>query len=217
MLFVCLGSLLAACRPRAALPALDESTPPAVFREQVTAATTTDLPLGEGIQRGTCPAQVDDHPTPYFNDRVLIRLPKGATEDNFVEMAPMFARNFEPIESINCEAGAPGAMIDYMALTVLQDDDKPLETMRDELLVAFGYPAEVRLVEHDTDGPRRSGMWVYDVPATPDKPTPARALLALRVESGMVAVTLFEVHPDAWPTIVNTLVASAARVSVLRY
>ncbi len=210
-----------ACLPPATIRFVEQSTPPPVFTEG-SVAKTAEAPKSEwssAIRPGECPAEIGDSPAPYFGGRVLLRLPGGVTEDNFVEFMPSFARSTEAIESINCQEDLPGATIYYMALTSVAEHPGPgksLEDIRDELLAAFGYPPGIELVELDLQAVDRP-MWVYEVPGDPSagKPEPAKILLAMQVAHGQTHVIVYEVHPNAWSAMVDTLVASAQSMTIV--
>lgn len=159
-----------------------------------------------------CPAEVSDVPAPYFGDRVLIRLPKGVSEDSFVEFSPVLARLGGAVESTNCVEGMPGAMINFMAMTIFADDtSRTLESIRDELLTNFGYPETSAIVEESPRGPR-SKTWVYEVPPTKTMVEPAKILLAIVEKGGSMVGVVYEVHPNAWSAIAKTLEESSQRI-----
>lgn len=193
---------------------IEETTPPPVFSER----PVEDPPPSArgGIQPGMCPAQIAEYPSPYFDDSILIRLPAGVDDTNLVEFAPGFARNTKEIESVHCPAESPGALIDFMAMVIVPDD-RPLENIRDELLDGLGYPEGSTPVEQDYDPAEQAGMWVYDIPADDHagRPEPAKILLSLQIGHGRTFGLVFEVHPNAWSVMVDTLVASARHVSLL--
>jgi hypothetical protein len=208
--------VLAGCSPPKA-GHIEESSPPLVFTEG-----SVDEHRERGIQPGECPAEVSDYPVPFFHDRVLLRLPVGVNEDNFVEFTPgVLARSTGPIESANCHDGMPGATIHFMAMTIFAGQpggpDKSLEGMRDEVLDAFGYPDDIVLVEYEHDPAEPAGMWVYEV--SPDesigKPDPVKILLSMQAAHGHTVAIVYEVHPDAWSVIVDTLVRSARSLSIV--
>lgn len=191
--------------------------PPLVFSERETSVTEVPTVTEfSGIEPGECPAEIADYPAPYFDTHVLIRLPAGVTEDNFVEFAPYFARLSQEVESTNCQPDMPGAMIYYMAMFMSEDEpSKSIDALRAELLDTFGYPRNTTQVAHATFANERSGMWVYEVPPTDPKPDPAKILLVMLTDLGKTTVVVYEVHPNAWSVIVNTLVDSAKSLTLI--
>lgn len=165
-----------------------------------------------------CPAEVGEYPAPYFMDTVLIRLPKGVTEDNFIEYTPgVFARLSAVVDSVSCVKDVPGATITFMAMTVFQDDPaKSLTAFRDETLTAFGY-ANAKFTEEKADDAKRTYEVVIDVDADPanGKPEPARALFVLKTGHGNMYAVVYETHPNAWNALKETFRESAKRISLL--
>ncbi len=162
-----------------------------------------------------CDAEVAEYPAPYFEDTVLIRLPKNVTEDNFIEMQPGFVRIATEIESTGCVTDLPGAMISFMALSSFEEDKaKDMTTYRDEVLAAYGY-IDVEISEEEMDEKGRFYQAVLDVPPDENKPAPARALFQLKAANGMMYAVVFETHPNAWNAIKNTFRESAKRMSFL--
>lgn len=164
-----------------------------------------------------CPAEVSDYPAPYFGETVLLRLPKGVTEDNFVEMNPGFARISSEVESVSCVEGLPGAMISFMALaSFVEEKDKSMTTYRDEMLKAFGYVG-AQLSEEQVDEKGRTLMVVIDAPPDPanGKTEPARALMRLKAANGTMYAVAYETHPNAWNAMKNTFTESATRITFL--
>lgn len=164
-----------------------------------------------------CPAEVADYPAPYFADTVLIRLPKGVSEDNFVEFNPGFIRLSSEVESVGCVEGYPGAMITYMAMaSFVEEEGKTMEVYRDETLEAFGYKGS-ELTEEKIDEEGRFYQAVLEVPPDPQngKPDPARALFQMKAANGNMYAIVFESHPAAWNALKETFYESAKRMSFL--
>lgn len=164
-----------------------------------------------------CPAEVGEYPAPYFGDTVLLRLPKGVTEDNFVEMQPGFVRASPEIESVSCIEGIPGGVISFMALSsFMEEKDKTMAVYKDETLEAFGYLG-VKISEEQIDEGKRFYQAVLDVPPAPDqgKPEPARALFKMQAANDMVYAIVYETHPNAWNALKETFMESANRMSFL--
>lgn len=200
--------LTACAAPSATIAAEDPASPWLEIPE----SQPVHEPHRPSIERGECPAQLGTAPVAYFEGRVWMHLPKGVTEDNFVEFQPAFARSTVAAESTNCHPDMPGAMINFMVLTMFEDDpSKRLAEHRTDILEALGYPADSVLVERAELPDARAGLWVYEIPAMPEAgtPDPAKMLLSMRAAHGNMFVIVYEVHPNAWSVIVNTLVQSA--------
>ena len=215
------GLVLAlACQPPP--PSVDPAeaqTPaqPAVFTEQQVAEAPEpqepeDVPA---IEAGTCPAAVSYVPTPYFDEQLLIRLPAGVDESALTEVTPGLARTSGPVELASCDEAQP-VTIDFIGLTLLPDDaNMSLTKLRGLTLDAMGYPAtDSTLIQRDLRD-EREGVWVYEVPGTANADQPARVLIAFKALHGLVAALVYEVQPEQWPLIVDTLVESSDRVSLL--
>ena len=162
-----------------------------------------------------CPAETADYPAPYFADTVLIRLPKGVTEDNFIEDNPSFARLTSDTESVSCVEGVPGAMISFMALFWYADDTaKTVTQLRDESLESLGYKG-VTFSDEKTDDKTRYYQGVIDVPPDAQNPEPARALIQLSAAHGNMYVLVMETHPNAWNALKETFGTTASKISFL--
>ncbi len=163
-----------------------------------------------------CPAETADFPEVYFGDTVLIRLPKGVTADNFVEMSPGFARISSEVESVSCIPDMPGAMITYMALGSFPEDEaKDMIAWRDETLEAFGY-AGATISEEKLAPEKRYYQAVLDMPPANGKPDPARALFQLVAANGFMYAIVMEGHPDAWNALKETFYATASKMSFIK-
>ena len=175
-----------------------------------------DSDAGEDPIKKVCPAETADYPAPYFMDTVLIRLPKGVSEDSFIEDNPSFARLTGKIDSVSCVEGVPGATISFMALFFYQDDKaKTVTQLRDESLESLGYKG-VSFSEEKTDDKARFYQGVIDVPADDQNPEPARALVQLSSANGNMYVLVMETHPNAWNALKETFRASAGKMSFLK-
>lgn len=162
-----------------------------------------------------CPAETADFPEAYFEQTVLIRLPKGVTADNFVELQPGFARISAEVESVSCVPDTPGAVISFMALASFPEDaSKDMIKWRDEVFEGFGY-AGVTVSEEKHDAGKRYYQAVLDVPAG-DKPEPAKALFQLVAANGFMYALVMETHPNAWNALKETFYTVAAKTSFLK-
>jgi hypothetical protein len=162
-----------------------------------------------------CAAETAEYPEPYFEDTVLIRLPKGVSGDNFVEMAPGFARLSSAVESVSCVEGVPGADINYMAMGAFPENkSKTMTVWRDEILAGFQYVG-VSFSEEKIDEGKRFYQVVMDVPADGGK-EPAKALLQIVAANDFMYAIVMETHPNAWNALKETFYGSAARMSFLK-
>jgi hypothetical protein len=162
-----------------------------------------------------CEAETAEFPEVYFEETVLIRLPKGVSGDNFVEMAPGFARLSGEVESVSCVEGVPGAVISYMAMGAFPEDkSKTMTVWRDEILEGFQYVG-VTFSEEKIDEGKRFYQVVMDVPAG-DKPEPAKALLQIVAANDFMYAIVMETHPNAWNALKETFYGSAGKMSFLK-
>lgn len=162
-----------------------------------------------------CPAETAEFPEAYFDESVLIRLPKNVTADNFVELQPNFARISAEIDSVSCVADVPGATISFMALAAFPDDkSKDMLKWRDEVLEGFQYEG-VSFSEEKHDAGKRFYRAVLDVPPG-DKGEPARALLQLASANGFMYALVMETHPNAWNALKATFHAVADNTRFLK-
>jgi hypothetical protein len=174
-----------------------------------------------------CPAELG--PAVSLLSGTQMRLPDGMSPDETVELAPGFVRLSAPVESVGCIDGMPGGMINYFALTVVDDDPrKPMPVLRDELLSSFGYVGP-SVSDEVIDEVARSYEVVLDIPAPPageenplEDPSasgtlaePARAFLRIIAKEGRLYVVIYEVHPAAWNALQASLRASASSISFL--
>lgn len=219
--FALLG-LAGACRPAPASSqplgpdAVELSEPPAVFGEQQPAAPVEPQPIeAPPIERGVCEGQVSDVPTALFDDRALIRLPAGVDEDDLSATSPKLVQTSAPVSTPTCDASQPEVEIELMALTMSAASEAgSVPRHRDATLEAMGYPIESQAIQKDQVDARTT-MWVYDVPATPRGYGPARVLLMIVQMYDLSVALVFEVEPEVWPVVVDTLLDSAARLSLL--
>ena len=162
-----------------------------------------------------CPAETADFPEAYFEETVLIRLPKNVTGDNFIELQPGFARISAEVESVSCVPDTPGAVISFMALASFPEDtSKDMIKWRDEVFEGFGYVG-VAISEEKHDAGKRYYQAVLDVPAG-DKPEPAKALFQLVSANGFMYALVMETHPDAWNALKETFYTVATKMSFLK-
>jgi hypothetical protein len=161
-----------------------------------------------------CPAETADFPEPYFEQTVLLRLPKGVTSDNFVESQPGFAALSGDIESVSCVPDSAGAVISHMALASFPDDPaKDMNTWRDEVIEAFGYTGAA-LSEEKVDAKKRHYTGVLDLPGGEGEP--AKALLTLVAANGFMYALVMETHPNAWNALKETFYLVSSKMSFLK-
>jgi hypothetical protein len=160
-----------------------------------------------------CPAETADFPEPYFEQTVLLRLPKGVTSDNFIEAQPGFASLSGDVESVSCVTDVPGAVISHMALAAFPDDPaKDMNTWRDEVVEAFGYTGSA-ISEEKIDTKKRHYTGVLDLPGGEGEP--ARALLTMVVANGHMYALVMETHPNAWNALKETFYLVSSKMSFL--
>ncbi|NJK33229.1 MAG: hypothetical protein HC927_12980 [Deltaproteobacteria bacterium] len=174
-------------------------------------------PDEEDPTKKVCPAEVGEYPAPFFGDSILIRLPKGVTEENLVEFQPGFARLSVPIvESVSCVKDVPGANISFMALVMFEDDPaKTIIQLRDETLAPMGYTNST-FSDEKLDEKARTYEVVIDRPADEANglPDPGKALLVMKAAHGRMHVLLMETHPMAWNALKETFRESATRMTL---
>jgi hypothetical protein len=184
----------------------------------------TDGPKTDGTDeedptKKVCPAETAEFPEAYFENTVLIRLPKGITAENFVEMAPGFARLSSEVESVSCIKDPdgnlmPGGMISYMALGAFPEDTtKDMLKWRDETLEAFGFGTATISEEKHAEA-KRYYQAVLDIPPG-DKPEPAKALFQMVAANGFMYAIVIETHPGAWNALKETFYATTAGMKFL--
>jgi hypothetical protein len=159
-----------------------------------------------------CPAETADFPEAYFEMTVLIRLPKGVTADNFVEMQPGLATLSGDVESVSCIPDMPGAMITHMVLASFPEDAaKDITVWRDEIVEAFGY-AGATYSEEKIDAAKRHYQGAVELPAA-NGAEPAKALVTIVSANGFMYALAMETHPDAWNALKETFYTVASKMS----
>jgi hypothetical protein len=102
--------------------------------------------------------------------------------DNFIEYSPGVFARLSTVDSVPRVKDVPGAMITFMAMTVVQHDPaQSLTTFRDETLTVFGN-ANARFSEEKVANDRRSYEVVVVVEPDPanGKPTPTQPTATAR-------------------------------------
>ena len=167
------------------------------------------------ITQTVCPAETAEFPEVYFEETVLIRLPKNVTADNFVEMQPGVARISGEVESVSCVEGLPGAVINFMVLgSYAEDKGKTMTVWRDEALQGMQY-ANVTFSDEKVDEANRFYRATMDVPAGENSPE-GRSLIQLAAANGNMYVLVMETHPNAWNAMKETFKASADSLKFLK-
>jgi hypothetical protein len=175
------------------------------------AADTTggDAPAGETTGGDApvaaapdCPAEVADKPTVLFNNAMFIRPPKGV---EIIEQSPFFAITGADAVSA-CEA-----VVDRVAVAVLEDDGKPLAEKVGAFFEGNGYTGGTEL-EKDKDD-KNDLRVTYDFPAG-NGAKAARVYLMLQRKYGKVFVVLYQAEPDQYPGVVKSFKESANRVII---
>jgi hypothetical protein len=187
--------------------------PPAVFGEQVQTEPAKPVEALAPITPGVCPAEVGLVPTPFFDERVLVRLPLGLDETNLVESSRTLAEISGTVFSPDCrdEDSEHGALIFYAALTLQLDQDAiSLEAARDLALGEFGYSTDFAVYEGVADPNTNRAMWVIEGVADD-----SRALVVVERAAGFVVVMLFEALAEDWPALVDSFVESGERLLVV--
>ena len=158
----------------------------------------------------TCPPVTADYPVALFNDTVLLRLPQGVSEDNFVEVSPNLARLTAEVESVSCTEGLPGGMILAMMLTAQKDTpDKELVALRDATLESMGL-SSYSISEEQVDTTARLYQAVLDGVRDDPQETPTRLFFQMKAAYGTIYTIFYETHPEAWSTLHKTFRASAS-------
>jgi hypothetical protein len=205
-----------ACRPSAPTTAPEsESPPPAVFAEQVETEQQASVEAFPPITPGVCPAEVGMAPTPFFDERVLVRMPVGLENAQMVEVGRFRVMTLEQNEWNDCRPGAEGpATIVSGALTLqLAQEAMSIETRREFALAESGYPADSYvIIEGGSDPASRKGMWVLE---RTSRDGLVRMLVAVKESSGLVVTLILEAREDDWPALVDSFVESGKRLLVV--
>lgn len=163
-----------------------------------------------------CPAETADYPEAYFDMTALVRLPKGVTADNFVEMQPGFASLAGDVESVGCVPDMAGAMITHMALASFPEDkSKDMTVWRDEIIEAFGYTGAT-ISEESNNASLRDYRAVLELDNPQGGGEPAKALLRIVAANDFMYALVMETHPDAWNALKQTFTATADSLKFLK-
>jgi hypothetical protein len=152
-----------------------------------------------------CPAEVSDTPTSLFQSTLFIRTPKNV---EIVEQSPFFASTMSDFVS-TCDA-----MVDRMAIIVLEDTDKTEDLLAKTKTVfekngftggKFSKPeiqndTEVRVVAHFPPAKDSEEAKVYSV---------------IQRKYGKLFLIWYQTKPDQWPGLVATFRESANRLIVV--
>jgi hypothetical protein len=204
---ILLGLLLTACRVPLAQHPSESTEAPRTFVEVPPEADNTEDPAVARISAGDCPSDVDDVPRPYFNERVLIRLPRSVDEAALRVHGPGRARLLAPILLPTCVPGGRPVALEQMILQWWDlDPGDPIEHARDEVLSANGLLDDATLIEAEVD--QREGEWVFER-------STEKLLVVVHTVSGNVAVVIYVVASEDWPLVVESLRGSGQRVSLV--
>lgn len=167
----------------------------------------------EDLTQTVCDAQVGETPTVYFEETIMLRLPKGLSEENLVERQPGFAQTTTPSESVSCVEGLPGVEIRTAILGAYQDDpEKDMKTFASETIAALGIPEGYTLEDEASKG--RKIEMAINIPAGENSQI-GKAWLALKGGGGFMFYAYYEVHPNTWNAIKKSFKASTDKMLVL--
>jgi len=171
-------------------------------------------PSADDPTQKVCDAENSDAPFAFFDDKILIRLPKGVSDENLIEMQPGVARLSSKVDSVSCVEGLPGATINIVNLLRFEDDgSKPLEEWRKEVIFkTFAFPEGTTFEGDKVEGRKMTSEVL--VPAG-EGAAQGKGLLLLKSGHGFMNVLYMETHPNAWNALKNTFYATTAKMSLL--
>ncbi|TPV95571.1 MAG: hypothetical protein B7733_09405 [Myxococcales bacterium FL481] len=179
-------------------------------------------PAGEDLTKKVCDADVGD-PTALFLDSMIIRLPKGMSEDALMEQSPWFLTLSRPIVSVGCGGEGSEAEVSWGTFGYFEDDaSKDMQTYRDEALSTFyarvdKKPVEFKFSDESITG--RKLEVVVDIPADetaqPQPRDERRAWFVLKAKFGRMYWVLYETTPAEWNALKNTFAESTAKLGLL--
>lgn len=152
-----------------------------------------------------CPAEVSDTPTSLFQSTLFIRTPKNV---EIVEQSPFFASTMADFVS------ACDAMIDRMAIIVLEDVDKTEDLLAKTKTVfekngftggKFSKPE----IQNDTEV-----RVVANFPPA-DKAKAAKVYSVIQRKYGKLFLIWYQTEPSQWPGLVATFRESANRLIIV--
>lgn len=130
---LCLPLVLACSHgPTAALEHAELTPPPpSLFIE-----AQGEVPPDIVDRRPGCPAEVGVAPTPFFDERLLVRLPPGLEGEQIPKQSPNFARSAAPL-AMGC---APGLAASVFVADQRVGGDKNLQRARERLFTNLNLP-----------------------------------------------------------------------------
>lgn len=181
-----------------------------------------DKAPGRDLSKLVCDAEVGD-PTALFMDSMIIRLPKGMTDDALMEQSPWFLTVSRPIVSVGCGGEGSEAEVTWGTFGYFEDDPaKDMQTYRDEALATFYARADkapVAFKYSDEVVKGRKLEVVVDIPADetaqPEPRTERRAWFVLKAKFGRMYWVLYETTPAEWNAMKNTFAESTAKLGLL--
>lgn len=170
---------------------------------------------GEDLTQTVCEPEVGETPTVYFEETIMLRLPKGLNEENLVERQPGFARTTAPALSVSCVEGLPEVEIRSAFLGSYSDDpEKDMKTWATEIIEgSMQIPAGAYTFEDVAEKGRKIEMSVV-IPAS-DMGPEGKAWMALKAGGGFMFFAYYEVHPNTWNAIKKTFKASTDKMLIL--
>jgi hypothetical protein len=159
-----------------------------------------------------CPAEIGE-PAALLKG-TQIRLPEGVTPEALDEVNPDFVQLPKGVESVSCIDDVAPGVIQYFAMMSLPDDpNKSMPSLRDEFLARYGY-ATLPFSAEVNDEAGRSYEVVIDLTGEPGRTEPyGRVYLRLVANGGRVYALMYETHPSAWSALEASMRASAASLS----
>ena len=189
-------------------------------------AGASDAPAGDAggddpyavAVRTECPADVNqDMPVSVFEDKMLIRLPKGVQD--IVEDTPFSGYiNPRPAESTTCVDGVAGATIINGETGFFKDDPRrPMGKVLNDVLfstISFPETSKVDLGTEKGSGAKRTVTAEVTVPAAENK-AESKAFVMLKSAHGRMHYLVYECETPAWNALKATFKESAKSMLLL--
>lgn len=155
-----------------------------------------------------CDAEVTEAPVALFNERVLIRPPKGV---DLVEIQPNLARITSSSSVSTCDA-----IVSMMLVGYFEPDPKvKFVDYRDQVLEARGIPKQQISGWSEETAKDRSYEGSYSVPESEKGEPPIQGWFVMKEVEGLVFWTLYETHPNAWDAVRKSFQESGRRLFVV--
>ncbi|MEE9383461.1 MAG: hypothetical protein V3V08_08610 [Nannocystaceae bacterium] len=173
----------------------------------------------DDVSQKVCDADVGD-PAALFAESMIIRMPKGMSDEALMERTPWMMTLSREIESVGCGADGAGGMITWASFGYFEEDaNKTLEAFRDETmgqLYARKDGAKVAFKYSDQKTKGRRLDVVVDVPADDAQQRAARrAWFVIKAKYGRMYWVLYETDPRAWNALKNSFVESTKKLGLL--